>query len=402
MNPALEEKIAATNQKYLKHLLHQELPQKLENQLEDFDWSYLDLISENEQKRGTFAPLGAMTLAQIEENKEALRASGLKALQNGKVGAILLAGGQGTRLGFDKAKGMYNIGVTKELYIFEQLIANLKAVTEEAKAWVPLYIMTSEKNDKETREFFTEHGFFGYHPGYVKFFVQEMVPAVDFEGNLLLEESDSLAMSPNGNGGWFKSLLKAGLGDDLREKKIEYLNVFAVDNVLQKIADPVFVGATIQSGCVSGAKVVRKVDPYEKVGALCLENGKPSIVEYYELTKEMAEATDENGTLLYGFGVILNYLFRVDCLMRMVNESLPLHVVKKKVPYLDENGDRQTPEEPNAFKFETLILDMIYMMDNCLSFEVEREKEFAPVKNATGVDSVESARALLKKNGFEL
>lgn len=402
MNPALEEKIAATNQKYLKHLLHQELPQKLENQLEDFDWSYLDLISENEQKRGTFAPLGAMTLAQIEENKEALRASGLKALQNGKVGAILLAGGQGTRLGFDKAKGMYNIGETKELYIFEQLIANLKTVTEEAKAWVPLYIMTSEKNDKETREFFTEHGFFGYHPGYVKFFVQEMVPAVDFEGNLLLEESDSLAMSPNGNGGWFKSLLKAGLGEDLREKKIEYLNVFAVDNVLQRIADPVFVGATIQSGCVSGAKVVRKVDPYEKVGALCLENGKPSIVEYYELTKEMAEATDENGTLLYGFGVILNYLFRVDCLMRMVNENLPLHIVKKKVPYLDENGDRQTPEEPNAFKFETLILDMIYMMDDCLSFEVEREREFAPVKNATGVDSVESARELLKKNGIEL
>lgn len=402
MNPTLEEKIISTNQKYLKHFLHQELPQKLENQLEDFEWSYLDLISENEQKRRTFAPLGAMTLAQIEENKEALRASGLKALQNGKVGAILLAGGQGTRLGFDKAKGMYNIGVTKELYIFEQLIANLKVVTEEAKAWVPLYIMTSEKNDKETREFFTEHGFFGYHPGYVKFFVQEMVPAVDFEGNLLLEESDSLAMSPNGNGGWFKSLLKAGLGEDLREKKIEYLNVFAVDNVLQRIADPVFVGATIQSGCVSGAKVVRKVDPYEKVGALCLENGKPSIVEYYELTKEMAEATDENGTLLYGFGVILNYLFRVDCLMQMVNENLPLHVVKKKVPYLDERGERQTPGEPNAYKFETLILDMIYMMDNCLSFEVEREREFAPVKNATGVDSVESARELLKKNGIEL
>ena len=402
MNPAVEEKIISTNQKYLKHFLHQELPQKLENQLEAFEWSYLDLISENEQKRGTFAPLGAMTLAQIEENKEALRASGLKALQSGKVGAILLAGGQGTRLGFDKAKGMYNIGVTKELYIFEQLIANLKAVTEEAKAWVPLYIMTSEKNDKETREFFTEHGFFGYHPGYVKFFVQEMVPAVDFEGNLLLEESDSLAMSPNGNGGWFKSLLKAGLGEDLREKRIEYLNVFAVDNVLQKIADPVFVGATIQSGCVSGAKVVRKVDPYERVGALCLENGKPSIVEYYELTKEMAEATDENGTLLYGFGVILNYLFRVDCLMRMVNENLPLHIVKKKVPYLDERGERQTPEEPNAFKFETLILDMIYMMDDCLSFEVEREKEFAPVKNATGVDSVESARELLRKNGIEL
>ena len=187
-----------------------------------------------------------------------------------------------------------------------------------------------------------------------------------------------------------------------KEKGIEWLNVFAVDNVLQQIADPVFVGATIESGCVSGAKVVRKVDPYERVGAMCLEDGKPSIVEYYELTPEMAEAKDEKGTLLYGFGVILNYLFRVDKLFDIAERKLPLHVVEKKVPYVDENGAAVKPETPNAYKFETLILDMVYMMDDCLSFEVDREKEFAPVKNATGTDSVESARALLKKNGIQI
>ena len=209
-------------------------------------------------------------------------------------------------------------------------------------------------------------------------------------------------MSPNGNGGWFKSLINAGLDKDIKAKGVEWLNVFAVDNVLQQIADPVFVGATIKSGCVSGAKVVRKVDPYERVGALCLEDGKPSIIEYYELTPEMAEAKSENGSLLYGFGVILNYLFRVDKLFDIAQKSLPLHVVEKKVPYIDENGNSNKPEEPNAYKFETLILDMVYMMDNCLSFEVEREKEFAPVKNATGTDSVDSARELLQKNGIEI
>jgi UDP-N-acetylglucosamine/UDP-N-acetylgalactosamine diphosphorylase len=172
--------------------------------------------------------------------------------------------------------------------------------------------------------------------------------------------------------------------------------------VLQQIADPVFVGATIASGCVSGAKVVRKADPYERVGALCLEDGRPSIVEYYELTPEMAEAKNENGSLLYGFGVILNYLFRVDKLLEIESRQLPLHIVEKKVPYLDESGSMIRPETPNAYKFETLILDMIYMMDNCLSFEVVREKEFAPVKNATGVDSVESARELLQKNGITI
>lgn len=398
MKASVEQKIAATNQKYLSTLIGKEIPKKLEKQLDEMDWSYLDLIHQKEQKRGAFAPLGAMEIPEIEEKKTGFTKVGMDAIRNTKVGAVLLAGGQGTRLGFDKAKGMYNIGVTKELYIFEQLIANLKKVTAAANAWVPLYIMTSDKNDEQTRAFFEEHAYFGYDPAYIRFFVQEMVPAVDFEGNVLIESNDSLAMSPNGNGGWFKSLVKAGLDRDLEEKGVEWLNVFAVDNVLQQIADPVFVGATIASGCVSGAKVVRKTNPYERVGALCLEDGKPSIVEYYELTPEMAEAVNENGSLLYGFGVILNYLFRLDKLLEIESRQLPLHIVEKKVPYLDENGMLQKPETPNAYKFETLILDMIYMMDNCLSFEVVREKEFAPVKNATGVDSVESARELLQKN----
>lgn len=396
------EKINATNQKYLKGLVGKEIPQRLVDQLNNMDWSCLDLIHGSEQKRGTFAPLGAMELPEIEAKKEEYKALGLEAIKQCKVGAILLAGGQGTRLGFDKAKGMYNIGVTKELYIFEQLIRNLQKVTDEAGAYVPLYVMTSDKNDTDTRAFFAEHDYFGYDKDYVKFFVQEMVPAVDFDGNVLVEAEDSLAMSPNGNGGWFTSLLKAGLGEDIKEKGVEWLNVFAVDNVLQQIADPVFVGATLQSGCVSGAKVVRKVDPYERVGALCLEDGKPSIVEYYELTPEMAEATNEAGTLLYGFGVILNYLFRVDKLIAIAEKNMPVHVVEKKVPYIDENGVAVKPETPNAYKFETLVVDMVYMMDDCLSFEVDREKEFAPVKNPSGVDSVESARELLQKNGIEI
>ena len=396
MEQRVIDKINSTKQKYLSAFVGKDIPERLEKQLEEMDWSNLDAIHNKEQKRGSFSPLGAMELSEIEANKDKYTAVGIDAIKHCKVGAILLAGGQGTRLGFDKAKGMYNIGETKELYIFEQLIANLKKVTSAADAWVPLYIMTSEKNDEQTREFFREHDFFGYNPDYVKFFVQEMVPAVDFDGNVLVEAEDSLAMSPNGNGGWFKSLIKAGYDADLKEKGVEWLNVFAVDNVLQQIADPVFVGATIESGSVSGAKVVRKVDPYERVGAMCLEDGKPSIVEYYELTPEMAEARDEKGTLLYGFGVILNYLFRVDKLLEIAEKSLPLHVVEKKVPYIDENGVAVKPETPNAYKFETLILDMVYMMDNCLSFEVDREKEFAPVKNAdsAGVDCPSTAREL--------
>jgi len=402
MNANVIEKINTTNQKYLKNLVGKEIPQRLKDQLNTMDWSCLEMLEQKELKRGKFEPLGAMEIPEIKEREDEFRAIGVEAIKQCKVAAVLLAGGQGTRLGFDKAKGMYNFGVTKDLYIFEQLIRNLQKVRDEAGTDIPLYIMTSDKNDADTRAFFAEHDYFGYNKEFVKFFVQEMVPAVDFEGNVLIEAEDSLAMSPNGNGGWFKSMVKAGLDKDMKEKGVEWLDVFAVDNVLQKIADPVFVGATIQSGCVSGSMVVRKCDPYERVGALCLEDGHPSIVEYYELTPEMAEAKNEAGSLLYGFGVILNYLFRLDTLLDIEKQKLPLHIVEKKVPYINEEGVFVNPETPNAYKFETLILDMIFMMENCLSFEIEREKGFAPIKNPTGVDSVESARALLQQNGIEI
>lgn len=262
--------------------------------------------------------------------------------------------------------------------------------------------MTSDKNDAETIAFFEEKDYFGYPKDFVKFFKQEMAPSVDFNGKLYMESADSLSLSPNGNGGWFYSMSVTGVLKDVKARGIEWLNIFAVDNVLQRIADPVFVGATLDSGCVSGAKVVRKADPNEKIGVLCLEDGKPSIVEYYEMTDEIINSREENGQLSYNFGVILNYLFRVDKLEEILNEKMPVHVVEKKIPYINESGALVKPDAPNGYKFELLVLDMIHLLDNCLSYEVVRDYEFAPIKNKTGVDSVESAQALLQKNGVEL
>lgn len=392
-------------QTYLLHymdMLSGEQRSRMEQTLEEMDWSLLDKLQHKENKRGVFAPLGAMNLQEIAEQKDEFERVGLEAIRAGKVGAVLLAGGQGTRLGFEHPKGTFNIGLTHELFIFEQQMKNLMEVIDKAGVFVPLYIMTSEKNNEETIQFWEKHSYFGYDKSYVRFFVQEMVPAVDYEGRIYMEEPDKIAMSPNGNGGWFSSMEKCGLMEDLHKRNIEWLNVFAVDNVLQRIADPVFIGATLKAGCQSGAKVVRKADPYEKVGALCLEDGKPSIVEYYELTKEMAEATNEKGDLEYGFGVILNYLFRLDKLEEIVDNKMPLHVVEKKIPYIDLEGNHIKPEQPNGYKFETLVLDMVHLMENCLSFEVDRTKEFAPIKNKTGVDSIDTARELLKLNGIEL
>ena len=200
-----------------------------------------------------------------------------------------------------------------------------------------------------------------------------------FDGKILMESKNRIAMSPNGNGGWFSSIVRAGLLNEIKEKQIEWLNVFAVDNVLQQIADPLFVGAVLCSGSQSGGKVVKKASPDERVGVLCLENGKPAIVEYYEMTDEMRNRLNADGQLAYNYGVILNYLFNVEKLEAIVNDKLPVHVVKKIIPYINENGEQISPSEPNGYKFETLVLDMVSMQDSCLSYEVARENEFAPV-----------------------
>lgn len=372
-------------------------------QIEATDMEVIECCKHKEEmaKRGVISPLGAMELSEIEANRESFTKTGIEAIKAGKVGAVLLAGGMGTRLGSDNPKGMYNVGITRELYIFECLINNLMDVVKQADAWIHLFVMTSDKNNDATIKFLTEHDFFGYHKDYVHFFKQEMAAATDYDGKILLEEKGKLSTSPNGNGGWFISLQKNGLLDLVHEQGIEWINVFAVDNVLQRIADPCFIGATIQKNCVVGSKVVRKAAPDEKVGCMCLEDGRPSIVEYYDMTQELMDAKNEKGEPAYNFGVILNYLFFVPDLEKMM-ESLPLHVVEKKIPYLDENGNLVKPEAPNGYKFESLVLDMIHQLSSCLPFEVVREHEFAPIKNKTGIDSVESARELLQKNGVVL
>ena len=395
------------NQKYIKAMMEKnttEQNEKLTKRLEEIDFSVLEHIERKEtvNERGVFAPLDAVEVSEIEARGAEFKELGLKAIREGKVGAVLLAGGQGTRLGLDRPKGTLNIGVAKELYLFEHLLRNLMDVTDEAGVYVPLYIMTSNINNADTTAFFEEHDYFGYPKDYVKFFVQEMVPACDYEGRIYMESQTEVAMSPNGNGGWFSSMVNAGLLSDIKERGIEWINVFAVDNCLQRIADPMFVGATIAYGCESGAKVVRKAAPDERVGVLCTEDGKPSIAEYYEMTEEMATARKENGDLKYGFGVILNYLFSEKKLEQIADARMPIHVVEKKIPYMDVDGTFVKPEQPNGYKFETLVLDMVHMMDDCIPYEVVREREFAPIKNLHGVDSLDSARELMKGCGIEL
>ena len=371
-------------------------------QIESINFSELDVASHGGRGAlGELSPVPALTCGQVDERRAEFEEAGIAAIRAGKVGAVLLAGGQGTRLGSEGPKGAFDIGVTRPLSVFGCQFANIAEVTARAGAYFHVFVMTSLLNCAQTEEFFKENGFFGYPEDKIHFFVQDMAPACDVDGKILLESKGKICMSPNGNGGWYSSLVRSAVGEVIPREGIEWLNVYSVDNVLQRICDPVFIGATLKDGCNCSAKVVKKVAPDEKVGVLCMENGSPAIVEYYEMPPEIASLRRPDGELLFAYGVILNYLFKVEKLNFTLEKKLPVHLSFKKIPHI-ENGVFVTPEQPNGYKLEYLVLDMIKLMGNCLAVEVVREREFAPVKNRTGVDSVESARALLEKNGVKL
>jgi len=286
------------------------------------------------------------------------------------------------------------VGLTKEKYLFEILFENIRRNTGEDGAVMPVYIMTSVVNHEATAAFLKEHDYFGYPGEKVCLFRQDMAPALDPSGRILMDTRSSLCLAPNGNGGWFRSLVRAGLIEEMKQAGVEWLNVVSVDNVLQNIGDPVFLGAAIEGGFGCGAKVISKVSPDERVGAICLRNHHPSVVEYTELSEDMRNAKRENGEYLYQFGVTLNYLFHIAETEAKAGGTMPIHQALKKVPCLDEAGTRIEPENPNAIKMEYFIFDILEFFDDCLVFECVREDEFAPIKNKTGVDSLDSAREL--------
>ncbi len=381
--------------------LTQEQKTSLLADVENTNFNVLKNINKTSNKKhGKIRPIEAVTISEISRRRQQFEAVGENLLDDNKVGAVLLAGGQGSRLGYDKAKGMFNMGVTREISIFELQMNNISEVTAKTGRYFPLFIMTSVGNNAETVKFFASHDYFGYPRDRVFFFIQDVAPACDYNGKVFLDEKYRISLTPNGNGGWYSSMLNNGLGKVLERENIEWLNVYSVDNVLQRICDPAFIGATVLKRCRCGAKVVKKVCAEEKVGVLCNVDGKPAIIEYYEMPENL-KTRKKKGELVYRYGVTLNYLFNVHDLNATLLGKLPYHVAEKAIPHI-ENGVRVTPDKPCGYKFETLVVDMVRKMGSCLAYEVDREREFAPVKNAEGTDSVASARELLIKNGVIL
>ena len=328
------------------------------------------------------------------------RAIGMEAIRKGQVAALVLAGGQGTRLGFSGPKGMFDMGLPSGRTLFQLIAERLVKLQQLAQAEqpLPLYVMTSPLNHDETQAYFAQHANFGLTD--VVFFPQGMLPCLTTnDGKMILEDRHRVAMAPDGNGGLYPSL--APFLPNLRKRGIDYLHAFSIDNCLTKPADPVFLGYCIRQHADCGNKVVWKADAHEKVGVVAEKDGRPCVVEYSEITSEMAERTDEDGYLVWGAANICNHFYTVDFLEHTIlpNVGNLYHVAHKKIPYYDGQQTVTPTTHNNGIKLETFIFDVFPLSQNMAILDVDRAEEFAPVKNREGNDSPETARALLAQLG---
>jgi len=331
--------------------------------------------------------------------------SGFAAVGRGEVAACILAGGQGTRLGFDGPKGCYDIGLPSKKTLFQLCVERIIRVTAIAKeqggaaARVPFLVMTSPINDAETKAFFAERNFFGLPKDDVWFFAQGTLPCLTTEGKIIMESAGVVATAPDGNGGLYPALQSSGCLARMQEQGVKYLHVFSVDNALCRPADPRFVGYCISRDADCGNKCVWKASPDEKVGVVAKRDGKSGVVEYSELDVERKNLRDSSGRLVFGAGNICNHFFTVAFLVDVVipNISTFFHLAHKKIPYAAEDGRTVKPDANNGIKLEAFVFDVFPLSSRMAIIETRREEEFAPVKNAPGspTDSPDTARAMV-------
>ena len=398
----IERKIKRYNQEHLinyyNKIKDENLKLKFENQLENIDYELIDSLYRKttlpaKEEDADIEPIDYWDKERLGGKYDFYENIGIEAIKAGKLAAVTMAGGQGTRLGHDGPKGTYDIGLDSHKSLFELLCDGLKEASKKYDVQIPWFIMTSEENNEETIEFFKKNRYFGYEKN-VHFFIQGQLPMVDTEGKILIGEDGLIKEAADGHGGVYESLVKSKMIEKMKELGVEWVFIGGVDNCLVRMVDPVLMGLAIYRNVTGAGKSVVKANPHEKVGAFCRKNGRPNVIEYSEITDEMAEQKDATGELLYGESHILCNLFRIDAIERMGSNPLPYHCAFKKATYLDKDGNLVIPDSPNAYKFEAFLFDAFGDLDDMVILRVKREEEFAPVKNATGVDSPETARKL--------
>ncbi len=378
---------------------------KLAEQVEALDWQELQAALEEcifkEQKTGlpeNYGPASYFTLNPENPEQEALYLEafehGEALVRAGKVAAFTVAGGQGTRLGYDGPKGTLPVSPIKNKPLFQLFAEQILGVSQKYEIDVPWYVMCSPLNLEATIDHFEEQKNYGLGRDNLKFFAQGVMPATDFEGNLLLSGHDSLALSPNGHGGSLKALIDSGSVADMAERGIEHVSYFQVDNPLVTVVNPLFIGLHDLQISDMSSRSITKTGPFEKLGNFVSVGDRVTIIEYSDLPEEKALEQDGEGRIKYRAGSPAIHVLRRDFIEQFASGEikLPYHRAEKKVSYVDHEGEYIRPESPNAVKFETFVFDALPLAKNPLILEADRLEEFSPVKNMTGVDSLESSK----------
>ena len=334
-------------------------------------------------------------------DEEAARAAGEALLKAGKVACFVVAGGQGSRLGYDGPKGCYPTGAVTDKSLFQIFAEQIKAAGTRYGKVVPWYIMTSPLNHEATVGFFEEHGYFGLDKGDVMFFQQGVMPSVGLDGRILLAEKGKVATNPDGHGGSLKALVKSGATADMKKRGVEHISYFQVDNPHVHPVDPVFLGlhaSAVDSSGEMSSKMLPKAEAKEKVGVFCQSGGKTMVIEYSDMPDALSEKTDGDGNLAFNAGSIAIHAMSVAFVEKLANDpefELPYHRANKKVAHIDvDTGEAVSPESPNAVKMERFVFDAIPLAQGSIVYETDRVEEFAPVKNKEGVDSIVTSKQL--------
>ena len=376
-------------------------------QLENVDWESIPLLAADYVLKrpetaipDDLAPAQYYRIADssMESRYAEADARGIELLKQGKVCCLTVAGGQGTRLGFDAPKGTYPIGPVTDRTLFEYFAASILRISEKYGKTIPWYIMTSPINRAATEEFFRKKNFFGLDEKEVFFFTQGTMPAFGSDGKLLMSSKSSLALSPDGHGGTLLALRRSGALDKMKQDGTEVVSYFQVDNPLVPVISPRFAGLLALENAEVGAIVLAKTGPFEKLGNFCITGGRTTIIEYSDLPDELAEKRNADGSLVYSAGSPAIHVFSRSYIERLTSGNslkLPWHRADKKIPALDDQGSVVTPDAPNGVKLESFIFDALPLADKVLLLEGDRNELFAPTKNLTGVDSVESCRKMI-------